>query len=291
MSDELPRHLDLRQLQRWFLSEVQRPQRTDGACDPVTAPEGDGLLGADQVLLASRALDAQARIKLYSDMYFLQLREVWLSNFEGVHALLGDAEFSALVRDFLTYHPSQSFTLNALGEPLPEYFGSERGRERWGERAATLQNMATLERAVERCFRAQTTPVLEVSALSAVPEDVWGDVRFEMSAGFAVMAFDYNVNRALNQVAAAQAVREVWVAERSWVVVWRRGFEVWRQSIGEAMYAVLRALCDGQTMGDAIEAAAAVWGDDAEDTLEQKLFAWFADWVSEGFFAALVRPG
>lgn len=287
MCDGEPGPLDLSHLQRWFLSEIQRPQRTDGACDPVTALAGE-IPSAEDVLLSSRALAAQVRMKLYSDMYFLRLREVLQSNFEGIYALLGDAEFSALVRDFLTYHPSQSFTLNALGEPLPEYFASERGQARWGERAAALENMATLERAVERCFRAQTTPILEAASLANVPEDAWGDVRFEMSAGFAVMAFDYNVNRALNQVAASQPAGEVWVAERSWVVVWRRGFDVWRQSIGEAMYVVLKALRDGQTMGEAIEAAAAVWGEDAEDALEQKLFAWFADWVSEGFFAALV---
>lgn len=279
----------LNQFQRWFLDAIQRAHRTeqpDSPLIPVDAP----LISADHYILPSKTLSAQARLDIYSDMYFLRLRDVLQSNFRGLYALLGHANFSDMARDFLTHHPSQSFTLNALGQPLPSYFLSPPGCKKWGSRAQILCDLATLEQAVDRCFRAPLTPTLEAAALAQIPDNAWSDIKFEMSAGFSVMSFQYNVNSALNEQKLGKPISDrVWEQDASWVAIWRRDFVVWRQSLSEPMFEILKALAEGQNMSAALRTAAAVWTD-TEEALERKLFAWFADWVGEGFFAAVVLP-
>jgi hypothetical protein len=283
----------LDRLQRWFLSAIQRPHRTDPSPDLSVNPsaaDADAVEAVEEVIAPSWSLSPQARLAIYSDMYFLRLRDVLRADFGGLYAMLGRADFDALCRDFLTHHPSRRFTLNALGAPMPGYFASAVGQARWGARAAALGDMAALEQAVHRCFHAEPTPVLDASGLASVPEDAWADARFTMSAGFEVLALGYDVHRALSRQRAAEPPSDaVWTPAPTRVAVWRKGFVVWRQAVTPAMFAALNAFAHGLTMSDALEAAADAWDGD-EDALEAKIFSWFSEWITEGFFAAIIPP-
>ena len=71
--------------------------------------------------------------------------------------------------------------------------------------------------------------------------------------------------------------------QRTFTVVWRKDWVVWRMDVGEAMFHVLSALKSGRTVGEAIAAGGAHHHADA-DALQTAVSRSFGEWISEGLF-------
>lgn len=261
----------LEKLQRWMQGYIVGP----GASE-----EGDL---ADGLVLPSKTLSAIKRLDIYRDMYLPRMEEALAIDYPALKHFLGAEEFMRLVARYVEAYPSRSYTLNRLGDHLPELVAT------LGDlpRKEFCADLARLEYALNRVFDANETAPLTPAAVHAVPGEAWETARLKTIEPFRLLAFDYPVSQYIGAVDEENLFPRL-ARKKTWVVAYRRKYQVHRMDLIEPAYELLSALASGRTMGDAIMAVLTRKWRPAVKQLQ--LFEWFRDWMAEGLFQA-VEPG
>lgn len=233
------------------------------------------------VILPSRTLTSVERVGVYHGMYLLRMHDCLASDYEGLRHFLGDDGFMDLVRGYVQVHPSRSYSLNRLGDHLPEYLETAAGIPR----PAFCVDLARLERAVAQVFDEAEMAPLSESVLGGVPDEAWERARLRTIPGFRLLAFRYPVNAYLQTVRDENHDHPKARVQNTWVAVYRRDYSVWRLDLTRPAHDLLADLHSGKPLGEAIASAVARGGRRAPNPDE--LFAWFRQWVSGGVFAAV----
>jgi hypothetical protein len=271
-------------IQRWMQAVVVHPGTTEEA---LASPDARREVPVDRlgdVILPSRTLTPAERVGVYHGMYLLRMHDCLAGDYEALRHFLGDDAFFELVRGYVQAHPSRSYSLNRLGDHLPEYLETAAGIQR----LAFCVDLARLERAVAQVFDAPETPPLSAATLGSIPDEAWERARLRTIPGFELLAFRYPVNDYLQTVRDENHDHPKPRLKRSWVAVYRRDYSVWRLDLTRPAHDLLADLRSGTPLGEAIAAALAIGGRRAPAADE--LFSWFRQWVSGGMFAAVDLP-
>ena len=272
--DSLPR---LPSIQRWMQAVILTP----GDCEEALASEAaTGEIPLDQacgVILPSRTLQPNERLDIYRDMYEARLIDALGVDYPGLADLLGEELFQELLRLYVRNHPSRSYTLNDLGDQLPEFLRELEGLPR----AAFAYDLARLELAYSKVFDAAETPPLTQEAISAVPADAWDKACLAPVAAFQLIAMRYPAHlylQALREETLPPPIRR----KDTWLAVFRRDYSLQSLPLTRPAYEVLSALAAGSNLGDAILA-----GKMNTPTRHRQLTALFRTWTGEGLFQAI----
>ena len=180
---------DLGNTQKWMQAVILHPGSDREA---VASPRARKLVPASEfprLIRPSRTLDSFDRIGIYRGMYLSRLQEALEADYPGLAHFLGPKRFSDLVTGYVDRYPSQSYTLNRLGDRLPEYIRSRPGIVRQD----FLYELARFELLMSRLFDAEESPVLTPEAIAAVPPESWETARLKPVAALAVQALRYPV--------------------------------------------------------------------------------------------------
>jgi hypothetical protein len=270
----------LDRVQRWMQALIQ----DQGSCEEAIASErARAEIPADQartVVLPSKTLSSFERLDIYREMYLLRMEEALSSDYPALKHFLGDEEFMRMVARYVEVYPSRSYTLNRLGDRVPEF-------------VATLEDLpkrdfchelARLEFALTGVFDASETAALTPEAVRAVPQDAWETAQLKPIEAFELLQFDYPVSQYLGSVDDENPAPRL-ARKKTWVVAYRRNYHVHRLDLAQPAYELLSALASGQTVGDAI---VSVMTRKWRPAVKQKqLFEWFRDWMAEGLFQAV----
>jgi hypothetical protein len=275
-------HVSLDRLQRWMQAVVVDPGTQDDAVRArAAASEVPGKRLAE-VILPSRTLTAVERVGIYHGMYLLRMEEALATDYPGLKHLLGDRAFFALVRAYVQEYPSRHFSLNRLGDHLPEYLLRAPGLAR----RAFCHDLARLELALSRVFDAPQTLPLTPDAIEAVPPQAWENARLVPVAALAVLAFRYPVGAYLDSVSDEKShAHPRRRREDTWAVVYRRDYSVWRRDLSRGAHHLLSEVIAGRTVGEAVASAMRLRGH-ARPT-EHDLFRFFREWTAGGLFHAV----
>jgi len=214
-------------------------------------------------------------------MYLLRMCDALSGDYEALQHFLGDDGFTELVRGYVEAYPSRSFSLNHLGDHLPEYLRNAPGvRNR-----AFCIDLARLEQAVQRVFDAAETPALTNAQIASVHADAWETARLRTVAAFELLAFRYPVNAYLQSVRDDEHDHPKPKREDTWVAVYRRDYSVWRLDLSRPAHDLLSDLAAGIPLGPAVKAALDRGGRHAPK--QDDLFRWFREWASGGVFGAV----
>jgi hypothetical protein len=279
MALELP----LPRLQRWLQAVVVHPGRIEEALGSseaaaVLAPQALG-----ELILPSRSLTPAERVDIYHGMYLLRMEEALASDYPALKHFLGDEGFLALVRDYVQLHPSRSYTLNRLGDALPEHVREAAGVKR----PAFCHDLARLERAISQVFDEAETPPVGAQEVAQVPADSWEGVVLQPIAALRLLALRYPANEYLQSVRDEDHDHPRLRLQPNWLVVYRSHYSVYRLALGREAHDLLADLVAGRPLAAAIAAALTRGGRRAPS--EDALYGWFRQWVSEGLFHSL-RP-
>lgn len=276
MADPFP----LEKVQRWMQQVVVYPASVR---DAVASPGAEAEVPAariGEVILPSPTLDPVQRVAIYHSMYLLRMVEALETDYPGLHHFLGDATFRDLVQAYVQEHPSRSYTLNRLGDHLPEYV-----REATGLRRRDFcHDLARLELAVSQVFDAPETPPLSEAEIAAVPAEAWEHARLEPVAALRLLAFRYPVNEYLTSVRDEDHDHPPARRKDSWAAIYRRDYAVWRLDLTRDAHDLLGDLVGGMRLGAAVAAAL---GRGRRRVKEDDLFRWFRSWVAKGAFRAV----
>jgi hypothetical protein len=271
-------------LQRWMQAVIVHPGTVDEA---LAAREAAALVPAGRTHSAVRpsaSLTAPERVGVYHDMYLARMKEALESDYPGLARFLGPEAWPRLVADYVQAHPSRSYTLNVLGRRLPEFVRAARV-----PRPAFCHDLARLERAVSEVFDAEETPPLAEKDIAPVAPGDWKRARLLPVAALRLLVLDHDAGALLDAVRDGKRRLPPVKRRRSRVVVYRRGYAVFRREQEAGAFALLTDLVGGVPVGEAVARALArrrarLRADDA--------FRFFRDWASMGLFraVALDRP-
>ena len=79
------------------------------------------------VILPSSTLTSLERLGVYRGMYLLRLAEALETDYPALAHFLGGEAFNEFVAGYVEAFPSRSYTLNRLGEHLPEHIRTAPG--------------------------------------------------------------------------------------------------------------------------------------------------------------------
>jgi hypothetical protein len=208
------------------------------------------------------------------------MEEALSSDYPALKHFLGDGEFLRMVARYVEVYPSRSYTLNRLGDHLPEFVASLDDLPK----RDFCHELALLELALTGVFDATETAPLSPEAVRAVPPDAWETARLKPIEAFRLLEFDYPVSRYLGFVDQENPAPRL-AQRKTWVVAYRRNYHVHRMDLTQPAFELLSALAAGQTVGDAIVSVMTrKWRPAVK---EKQLFEWFRDWMAEGLFHAV----
>jgi hypothetical protein len=231
-----------------------------------------------EVVTPSHSMTSAERIGVYHGMYLMRMEEALETDYPVIRYHLGDHQFSHLVRNYVQHYPSTSYTLNRLGDHLPQFFLDE---PEWPE-AAFLHDLARLELAMTEVFDEEESPVLGSDELEAVPPETWEEAKLQPISAFRLLEFKHAVIPSLvayHKDRPSPAPRK----RASWVALYRRDYSVLRLELSRAEHDLLREIVNGAPLGEALTAAAA----SKSPRQQAKVFRWFRTWISEGLFTAI----
>jgi hypothetical protein len=273
----------LDRVQRWMQAVVVNGGSVGEAlASPEAAAEIERV---EDVLLPSSRLTAAERVGIYHGMYLGRMGDALESDYPHLLRVLGAERFAALVRDYVQVHPSRSYTLNRLGDHLPEFIlAAPRLRRR-----AFLHDLARVEQAVSQVFDAEETAPLSAEAIAAVPHEAWERARLQPVAAFRLLVLGHPVGPFLDGLEDRAKRPPFPRPRRSFMAVFRRNYVVRRLELAPAAHRLLAELAEGAALGAAVSRVAGRGGRSAAGA--DALFRWFREWVASGVFRSVAVEG
>ena len=236
----------MRELQEWMYGAITSPE---------APPEGE---------ILARLTEAE-RLDIYRGMYEARMVEALTNDYPALAAVLGEHDFGHLAVDYAVEHPSESYTLNRLGDSLPAFVAKRS--------TGYLSELAALELAMTEVFDEEETPLLGADAIASITPET----RLPLIAALRLLPLEWAVNELFQAFRDGGALEEPRRAA-TWLVVYRRDFAVRRMPVTQRAFSFLSALAGGVTLG---EACAQV------EPTEEELFDWFRDWSAAGLLGEL----
>lgn len=258
---------DLPALQAWMLEAI--------CADAPPATRG--------VVVDGPRLSADDRLGIYRYAYTARLRECLQDDYPVLAQSLGEARFEVLCRQYVQRYPSSSYSLNGFGRHMPQLC-----RDSDLPAGDFYAELATLELSLLEVIHAPAPAALDTSVLQQIAPDAWGRARFTPSESLRLLRFEYPVNAHFQACRANGVVLPPPAASPCATAVYRRGVELWRMDLTQAMTRVLGALVRGEQLGHALQQI----GVDERDPqaiaeAERSVMVWFQTWVASSFFSAV----
>ncbi len=111
---------------------------------------------------------------VYRNAYVERLIDFLETDYEKLHALLGDEHFTTLARDYIATHPSKTPNARWFGFKFPEHL---RASDQYAD-AVLFADLAALERSLTDVFDAEDSDRLILDDLSAIPPQDWPSLAF-----------------------------------------------------------------------------------------------------------------
>lgn len=277
--DQVSERVELRRLQRWMQEVVVHPGTIEEAVASDSAERQISSSQLERVVRPSHTMTSAERIGVYHGMYLLRMEEALAIDYPVTRSFLGARSFERLVRQYVERFPSRSYTLNRLGDHLPQFFAD---RPDWPE-AAFLHDLARLELAMTEVFDEQESKPLAAAELEAVPQERWESLRLRPVAAFRLLELKHSVIPhllAYHRDEPSPRPRR----RASWLALYRRDYSVLRLELTRPEHDLLRALADGAQLGEALGVAVAAM---KSSRRQAQVFRWFRTWIAAGLFASL----
>ncbi len=266
---------DLRALERWMQTVIVHPGTVEEAVRSRGATRHVSLREAERAVLPSKTLGPLERLAIYQGMYPLRMHDALAADYPGLKAFLGDHLFEHFTADYVAKHPSRSYTLNRLGDRVPEFLKTWHHPKR-----AFLSDLARLELAITQTFDAVEDGAAPAGPPAHVDAD-WENRRFGISPTLRLLSFRHAAGRAFD--ALRRRKRFSTHAKASWAAVHRRRFVVHRLDLTRAEFHLLSALAAGAPLGKALRLAARKAGRPLSSAAVRKAFR---IWTAEGILRA-----
>ncbi|MFO1163218.1 MAG: DNA-binding domain-containing protein [Reyranellaceae bacterium] len=208
----------------------------------------------------SRKADRTTLLDVYRDGYALRLIEALTTDYPGLIAMAGPADFDHLARAYIARHPSRHRSVRWYGKGLADFMASTPPYSN----SPAAAEMARFEWALGEAFDSPDVPPVQAEALIALAPEAWETLSFTTLPSLRRLRFAFEVPQAWQRRAEVEP-GNLAVARSAEPVPWA----IWRpdlvsnfRSLEPDEAAMLDALVEGRPFPELCEAVAAFIGDD-----------------------------
>jgi len=219
--------------------------------------------GSDAFQAAVRDTQKADRVTLldvYRDGYALRLIEVLTTDYPGLMAMAGPADFDHVARAYIAAHPSRHRSVRWFGKGLADFMASTAP---YSDAPAAVE-MVRFEWALGEAFDSPDVTPIAAGALMALPPEAWETLSFTALPSLRRCAFQYEVAQAWQRRDAVEP-GNLESARAEAPVTWA----IWRpervsnfRSLDADEALMLDALVAGRAFPELCEAVAPFTGDD-----------------------------
>jgi hypothetical protein len=194
---------------------------------------------------------APKRFAVYRNNVIVSLVEALAATFPAVKALVGDAFFNEMARQFARRHPPHSPLLFEYGRDLPAFVAAYQP----ARSLPFLGDVAALDRAWLDAYHAADATPLERTAVAMLEEDQLATARFNAHPAMRLVASQYPL---VTIWQAARENRQPQFADEpqpETALIVRPGFDVQVVPLSSAEAGLFFALAAGSPLGEAAEQA------------------------------------
>lgn len=300
--------MTLAELQREMAAAVMMPLTPDE--DMRThAPDGRPMTEVAAAFIAPNSrLTSFERLEIYNRQYWYRVLGALAEDFPALRLIVGARAFERLSIDYLTAHPSRSFSLRNLGSRLEQWLAAH--PQAAGRRQRLALDVVKIEWAFVEAFdNAERTP-LTLDQIATLD----GNSRLGLQPHLQLLALDYPADElvlelhkeqkrgaseaGVKQEDAALADPESGVdadnrpaplprlrRKPTWVAAHRFDNAVYYRRLAYEEFLTLTALARGLSLGDALEAG--FKGSRKSEARQAALVgSWFAHWAQLGWVCA-----
>jgi hypothetical protein len=274
--------------------------------EDMRAQAPDGRPMADVVgafVAANSRLTPVERLEIYNRQYWYRLLDALAEDFPALRAVVGGRAFHQLSIEYLTVHPSRSFSLRNLGSKLvdwladhPQHAGRRQRialdvvRIEWAfveafdnaERTPlTLDQIATLDGASQLGLQ----PHLQLLALDYAADELVLDLHKQQKRGTSEAGVKHDDGSEQNEGHEPPAKLPKLRRRTTWVAAHRLENAVYYRRLEREEFQTLAAIREGQSLGEALEAG--FRGSSVPEAGRPPLVrAWFGHWAELGWICA-----
>jgi hypothetical protein len=179
--------------------------------------------GDDNILssiVSTEELSNVDRLAIYGNAYYARLEEVLEGDFEAIHTLVGDEEFSTLCRRYTDAHPSRFFSVRWFGQHMAEFLQSTTPYSDH----PYLFEMATFEWRFTDAFDAEDSEAITEADVAQIPVESWPTLMITLHPSVSWFSYEWNILpvwRAIKDQADIPVLKKLENPETC--MVWRQG--------------------------------------------------------------------
>lgn len=289
--------MNLESLQREMAAAVMQPLTAD---EQMRSHATDGRAMSDiaaSFIAPNSRLSAFERLEIYNRQYWFRVLSALAEDFTALNAVIGSRAFDHLSIDYLSAHPSRSFTLRNLGSQLPEWLAAHPSYA--GRRHRLAVDVARIEWAFIQAFDSAEREPLTLDQIGTLD----ADSRLALQPHVQLIALDYpaddlvlNLHKREKRQASEAGVRHEDLPEHpakmprlrlrpTWVAAHRVELSVYYRRLQREEFLTLRAIAQGAPLADAIVTG---FADSRLPELRraQCIREWFSTWAELGWICA-----
>ena len=249
----------------------------------------------DNVLTGDPAIDSQiegdsaefrnTRLGIYRNAYRLRLIEVIGTDYEVLHAYLGDELFDALAGDYIAAHPSTFRNVRWFGGKLAEFL---RAAPRYAEHPE-LAELAQFEWSLGQAFDSPDEDAVRFGEVAAVTPEAWAELRFKPHPALRLLELRTNAVAIWKAIGSegGSCEPETFPEPVTWVV-WRKQHSPFFRSLDADEAGALKAMISQASFG---EICAGLCERVAEEEAAARAAGMLRGWVEAGWIARLLIAG
>lgn len=265
-------------IQRRMLALIAQPDPIDIAAKKLVATF-EGIAPVSSWIDDRPNMPAEDRLNVYSQSYFHRLLEVMKELYPTVYGVLKESTFTEIIADYLLVFPPDAATIEQVGRRFSGYLIEKRA-ERF------LADLATLDWARWSAIDCADAKSMTLAELIRAVSDGLAILRLQTTPSVKVLTLEHNIAPVWQAVNNNEEISDS-EAIKSYLVVWRVGFEVMHHSLDADEAHMLRRLESAQTFETICFQCAEHDPDQSVDDVAVKLFGWLRRWAEWG----LLRGG
>lgn len=242
--------------------------------------KGDGAICAD--IVSTRELSNIDRLAIYGNAYYARLEEALQGDYEIIHTLLGDEEFSTLCRRYIDSHPSSFYSLRWFGQFMAAFLQDNEPYSQF----PYLHELAVFEWRFTDAFDADDKYVVVEADMAHVPLDSWPDLSVALHPSVSWFGYTWNILPVWKAVKENSEIPELQqLDERETCLVWRHGLVTKYRTLEKKESLLMLAADNGSSFSQWCEIL--VNAGEAEDDVPMMVAMILKTWIGLGMITAI----
>jgi hypothetical protein len=208
----------------------------------------------------TKKADRTTLLDVYRDGYALRLIEVLTTDYPGLMAMAGPADFDHMARAYIAAHPSRHPSIRWFGKDVADFLGATPPYSR----TPAAAEMARFEWALGEAFDSPDVTPITADALMALPQEAWETLSFTTLPSLRRLVLAFEAPQAWQrreEVEAGDLIVERAPESLTWAI-WRPDLVSNFRSLDADEAAMLDALVEGRPFPELCEVVAPFTGEE-----------------------------